>query len=257
MKEERFRPVRADVRGDQMDKAEHDLNMSLKSSGRLSPGHSGMLPSIKTPKSGESQDSGKYLSRTDYNSHMPIEALPQHRSPLRSSPGSMRGSQTFSTFPSLDQSTTSSLMSRRTDYRAGDWKKDRSLRDWMKTLKKRNQDEVSKKLRAANKEAQWILERRELQMKQHQRRQKAEAEAERRMNAKKESVKNQRAETASTGMRSENGEEITTENSSRFKQRTLRWKVVCNDPVRVSKPQPVETSIWVKPGRMCLKYLVE
>ena len=59
--------------------------------------------------------------------------------------------QTFSTFPSLDQSTTSSLMSRRTDYGAGDWKKDRTLRDWMKALKKRNQDEVSRKLRAANK----------------------------------------------------------------------------------------------------------
>eukprot|EP00959_Pyramimonas_sp_CCMP1952_P350636 7346251-Pyramimonas_sp.AAC.2 len=47
-----------------MDKAEHDLSMSLvslrssKSSGGFSPDKSGALPSIKTPKHNDSKDGG-------------------------------------------------------------------------------------------------------------------------------------------------------------------------------------------------------
>eukprot|EP00976_Prorocentrum_cordatum_P029196 594422-Prorocentrum_minimum.AAC.6 len=81
-----------------MDKAEHDLSMSLvslrssKSSGGFSPDKSGALPSIKTPKHNDSKDGGyapslfRFQRRLSSVQLLPLGPHPKIDPPLYSDP---------------------------------------------------------------------------------------------------------------------------------------------------------------------------
>lgn len=58
--------------------------------------------------------------------------------------------------------------------KAGDWKKDKGLEEWAKKVEKRKLDVTKRKVRQANKDANWVLARRQQQLKLLRERQKEE-----------------------------------------------------------------------------------
>jgi len=215
---QRFRPTQAHFYGDQKDKADEEMRTLRSTASRPSTRRSSLsqseLPFIKTsPGGSDKKEYGKYLSKTDYNA---ID-LPRLN---KTTPKT--GSVSLENLPT---------------YKPGDWKKDRSLRDWAAGVTKRNQDQMSSKLRAANKEANWVMERRGIQTKQVQKRQKALLEAERKA-------------SMITQPKKPNTEGSTHSGSDKEEHITLKWRVI---PEPQRQPSVLsKAAVWIKPGKMAL-----
>mmetsp|Transcript_50089 Transcript_50089/g.95677 ORF Transcript_50089/g.95677 Transcript_50089/m.95677 type:complete len:281 (-) Transcript_50089:355-1197(-) len=160
-----------------------------------------------------------------------------------------------------------------------DWKRDKNLRDWAVGVDKRVMTEQSKKLRAANKDAQWVLQRREKQMREIQRMNKANQEAEhkarrlqeQRERAERDSKKRMMAGKMAAHEAAENNEKVMNPESSLQHQSSLQhngpsalmmsvgdmglhWQdlpPITAHTAREAKP----VSVWNKPGHFTTKML--
>ncbi|KAK3244638.1 hypothetical protein CYMTET_45753 [Cymbomonas tetramitiformis] len=155
--------------------------------------------------------------------------------------------------------------------RGGGWKAEEEKGEWGNGVSQRAKDAKSKKVRQASKDAQWILDRRQVQMKEIQRRQKAEHHSQVEHEAK--SRRMQQAQKKPPGL----GGGLTRQNTSAGGPRSpmdkfrgvgklvatmsrsigqhvgedeehegLPWHII--DSIPAKEPQERDVSIWVKPG---------
>eukprot|EP00241_Pyramimonas_parkeae_P010392 CAMPEP_0114249762 /NCGR_PEP_ID=MMETSP0058-20121206/14325_1 /TAXON_ID=36894 /ORGANISM="Pyramimonas parkeae, CCMP726" /LENGTH=253 /DNA_ID=CAMNT_0001363349 /DNA_START=187 /DNA_END=948 /DNA_ORIENTATION=- len=147
---------------------------------------------------------------------------------------------------------------------AGDWKRDNQLQQWSVQVDRRKTDAAKKKLRQANKDANWVLARRTAQAKNLRDRQKAE-ESEARAQAQHTVEIRHKYEA---GVRKANIMLATVprpeSHSRQYKPRSsllkddhegpLQWQM---PSMHESSPRDREMGVWVRPGVFTTKMVRE
>lgn len=155
-----------------------------------------------------------------------------------------------------------------------DWKKDDDMKKWYKDISQRKKETKAKQLRQANKDAQWILDRRERQLKEMQKITKAEREAAAlQEKMQEEAAKNRRVpaglnkakapeaaensgspEVASFAVDMQGGATTSMGMGGMRSDDQLQWQDI-PEPTR-SKDKQHDVAVWVKPGVFITKTCV-
>mmetsp|Transcript_42241 Transcript_42241/g.51277 ORF Transcript_42241/g.51277 Transcript_42241/m.51277 type:complete len:254 (+) Transcript_42241:337-1098(+) len=197
--------------------------------GAASPGSSNLSPQKMRPKAGE------------------LPAMRTKSNPEDLSAGLL-----------MQQQDSLSKSSKTLNVTVSDWKNDEGLQTWYKDICQRKKEAKAKQLRQANKDAQWILDRREKQMKEIQKIQKAEQEAE----AKSRRMQNYNAlnkfQAPTLGNKEEQSETPAVKSisfeGSHHNHETLQWQEI-PEPARHKKVAK-DVAVWVKPGVFVTKNLM-
>eukprot|EP00239_Pterosperma_sp_CCMP1384_P010268 CAMPEP_0197864908 /NCGR_PEP_ID=MMETSP1438-20131217/43356_1 /TAXON_ID=1461541 /ORGANISM="Pterosperma sp., Strain CCMP1384" /LENGTH=265 /DNA_ID=CAMNT_0043483287 /DNA_START=278 /DNA_END=1075 /DNA_ORIENTATION=- len=144
----------------------------------LSPATQELLASFGTPLSSSGSgtklpDIRKPPKRVD--SGLTTRSMPTERLTLPSvTPTSARAAVTSRTEMSCVSDNMTNVSVPKSFVSGSDWKNDSQLKDWYKQIQRRRIEEQALKVRQANKDAAWILSRRQAQMKIIEKRQKLE-----------------------------------------------------------------------------------
>mmetsp|Transcript_8702 Transcript_8702/g.18043 ORF Transcript_8702/g.18043 Transcript_8702/m.18043 type:complete len:236 (+) Transcript_8702:278-985(+) len=146
-------------------------------------------------------------------------------------------------------------MPRRQNLKANEWKKDVQMSEWYRLVQKRKTDAAKKKIRQASQEANWILERRETQMKNLRDRQKAE-ETEARMR-ELQLIKTTKAYQAAhrKSQFGPSGDKDSGDEQEENHEFGLSWQMT--KPVVSHGRRPAEYSVWCSPGHFTTKTVMD